>query len=306
MIDLIEGWGLPLDLALLVLAVISGMLLVLTLLFLVLWRLAAGRREWSRYDQAVADQTRAELELGLSDQKARMRVVRELNEVVLQQLGALVNQADGARIAADRDPALAGRAAGSIAETGRVIIGDMRRVVGIALEGEAAAEDKPQFEAIGELYAAMAEQGLVITVQESGESYGLRPGAELAIYRNIQDALDNSLKFGGSGTRVTVGFDWTPDGLRVRVEDDGRRNQARLAGVDPEVATKAARLLPQEEFAALIHHVTGPTLARMRERVEAFGGVFQASEQPGLGFSVVASYPSLKHHNGVHGVNLGR
>jgi hypothetical protein len=42
----------------------------------------------------------------------------------------------------------------------------------------------------------------------------------------------------------------------------------------------------------------------MRERVELFGGVFNAYPVPGVGFSVSAVFPALRYDNGIHGVNL--
>lgn len=298
------GWN-P-DVAVLVLASAGFVLLVAAVVFLVLWRRARNALAWHEYDEAIAQQDLTAMQLTLSDQRARMQVIRELDEVVILQHQQLIAQLEGAAVAAERDPDLAARANAQVTETIRATIGDMRRIVGIAMEGEAASDDKPQFEAIGRLWEEAAAKGLKITVRETGERYTLLPGAEIALYNVIKDALDNSLKHGGVGTEVAVDLEWTAEGFRVRIEDNGKRNQAMLAGADPDRTAQTMQSIITDEIASFVHVVSGPSLSRMRERVEAFGGVLQVSELPGVGFTVSATYPSLRFHNGVHGVNLAR
>ena len=55
---------------------------------------------------------------------------------------------------------------------------------------------------------------------------------------------------------------------------------------------------------ALTQAPVGRGITEMRERTELFGGVFTATTVPGVGFSISAIFPSLKYHNGVHGVKL--
>src|SRR5690554_7212861 len=86
------------------LAIASVVLLVLALVFLVLWLLAVrGRR---RESEMRADAERAELRLDLllAEQTARLRMVRELNEVAVNSLSGIARQADGARYAGGNDP----------------------------------------------------------------------------------------------------------------------------------------------------------------------------------------------------------
>jgi hypothetical protein len=88
------------------------------------------------------------------------------------------------------------------------------------------------------------------------------------------------------------------------VDDDGVRNELRRAGLDPNDATAHRPAEIDEDLTALTGIVSGAGITEMRERTELFGGVFTALAVPGVGFTVTASFPTLRYHNGVHGVNL--
>jgi len=158
---------------------------------------------------------------------------------------------------------------------------------------------------VRDLVKVMREAGLVIELVDSGDRFDLREGAELAIFRILQEALSNALKYGGEGTEVRVSFTWTGQGLQLLVDDDGVRAAARREGLDPnEVAQKRGYTL-DDDLNALTEVVSGPGITEMRERAELFGGLLKAYSVPGVGFSVSAVFPALKYDNGVHGVNLG-
>jgi signal transduction histidine kinase len=150
----------------------------------------------------------------------------------------------------------------------------------------------------------MRDAGLTVVFEESGPRYQLTGGADLAIYRILQEALANSLKHGGVGTEARVTFTWTDEGFQVRVDDDGARNEMRLSGLDPNEVSRNKAYDIDEDVNALTGVPSGAGISEMRERTELFGGVFTATTLPGVGFSIMASFPSLKFHNGIHGVNL--
>jgi signal transduction histidine kinase len=88
------------------------------------------------------------------------------------------------------------------------------------------------------------------------------PPAALAVYRIMQEALNNVAKHAGA-TRVEVTLTLRDDGLTLRVADDGR-------GFAPSGAP------------------AGRGLTGMRERAEAFGGTVAVQSQPQTGTAVVA------------------
>lgn len=278
--------------------------LAATIVFAVLW---LRSRRTARRHLAVrveAERDRIDLELSLAEQAGRMRIIRELHEVAIQSVTRIIAEADGAKYSGVSDPEAPVRAAAVIEETARETIANLRRVVTVLGEGEASVDYHPTLGDVDELYAVMRDAGLVIDVEESGEPFELKPGSELAIYRIVQESLANALTHGGVGTEVRVSIRWTDDGLQLLVDDDGTRAAARRAGLDPNEVAKQGGYTLEEDLDALTGIVTGAGLTEMRERTELFGGVFTAHRVAGVGFSVSSVFPSLRFHNGIHGVNL--
>jgi signal transduction histidine kinase len=280
--------------AVLILLVASAALLVLSLVLLVLCLRAARHRRRESAIRADAERAQLDLESLLAEQTARLRMVGELHEVALSAVKAIVKQADGARYAAASDPGAAVRSASTIAETARGTLDDLRRVTAIARHGEADAGPQPGIKTARELFRVMREAGLEIRFEETGERFPLGQGAELAIYRILQESLSNALKYGGAGTAVTVAFRWSDVGVRVLVDDDGIRAASRRDGQDPNAVSRAGGYTIDEDSAALTSAPVGPGITEMRERAELFGGVFHAETVPGVGFSVAVTFPALR------------
>ncbi len=281
------------------------LLLVLGLVLLVAWLRARGRARRTAFDRAAAERQRIDLELGLAEQTGRLRIIRELHEVSVHALSVIVSQADGARYAATADPSAAARAATVIAESARTTLGDLRRVMGLAREGEASAAPQPRLKSTRELFAVMRESGLEVVFEESGEPFDLQQGAELAIYRILQEALANALSYGGTGTEARVSFTWGAEGLHVKVDDDGIRASARREGLDPNDSSAVGYTI-DDDLRALTDEPSGRGIREMRARAELYGGILTASTVPGVGFSLSVVFPALRFHNGVHGVKLDR
>ncbi|MEO6943514.1 MAG: histidine kinase [Lacisediminihabitans sp.] len=286
------------------LAALSAVLLVLVVLFLVLWLRSARWRKNINFDRIDAEDEAADLEIALQQQLSRLRIVRELHEVAVHSVSVIISQADGARYTAATDPSAAARSAAAIAETARNTLADLRRVMTVVREGEADASPQPRLKSARELFKAMRDAGLVITFVESGSRFALQPGAEIAVYSILEEALSNALKYGGEGTEVRVSFAWTEEGLQLLVDDDGVRAEARRQGLDPNAVAQQRSYTFEEDLTALTGVVTGRGMTEMRERAELFGGIFNAYPVPGVGFSVSAVFPALLYDNGVHGVKL--
>ncbi|MFC5501815.1 sensor histidine kinase [Lysinimonas soli] len=288
----------------LALGIAAVVLLIVALVLLVLWRRArraeraalAGRVNWER--------ERIELELSLAEQTSRLRIIRELHELAVHSVSVIISQADGARYAATTDPDVATRSASAIAEAARSTLADLRRVMTVVRGGEADAAPQPSLSSARELFKVMRDAGLEVDFVESGTRLDLKHGAELAVYRILQEALSNALTHGGEGTNARVTFKWTEQGLEVLVDDDGIRAEAIRNGLDPNVEAQNRSYSQDDDLAALTQSPVGRGITEMRERTELFGGMFSATTVPGVGFSVSAIFPALKYHNGVHGVKL--
>ncbi|KQX07067.1 MULTISPECIES: sensor histidine kinase [unclassified Leifsonia] len=284
------------------LMVVCAVLAVLAVVLLVLWLSARARLRRVDRDWTSAERTRIGLELSLAEQTGRLGIVRDLQDVAVHAVGRLVSQAEGAKYTAESDPSSAVRAVTGVVDAGRTALGDMRRVLTVAREGESLSSPQPGLQSAQNLFRVMRDAGLVISFEESGERYELKPGAELAVYRILHAALANSLKHGGVGTEARVSFVWTEEGLQVTIDDDGIRAALRREGDEARTDTTSI----DDDLRALTETISGAGISQMRQRAELFGGVFSANSVPGVGFSVSAVFPALRFHNGVHGVELAR
>ncbi|MDQ1571525.1 MAG: hypothetical protein QOF79_2199 [Actinomycetota bacterium] len=282
----------------------SAILLVVALVFLVLWLIARFGNLRQRAVRKHAELDNVELRISLDEQTARLRIIRELHEVTINSVSLMISQADGAKYSGDQDPTAAVRAVAGIADAARSVRADMRRVMTVVREGEADVAPQPRLKSARELFRVMREAGLVVEFEETGDRFEMPHGAEVTVYRILQESLSNALKFGGDGTEARVTFTWAGESLQVRVDDDGVRATARRAGLDPNEVAQQRGYNIDDDVNALTEVLIGAGITEMRERTALFGGVFHANALPGVGFSVSAVFPDLKHHNGIHGVNL--
>ncbi|MET3768798.1 signal transduction histidine kinase [Marisediminicola sp. UYEF4] len=289
-----------------VVAALAAVLLATSLLLLVLLLRSAHNGRLLSGELDAADREIAKLETGIAERAARLRIVRELHEVAVGSISAILRQAEGSRYVVQTDPTSASRSAGQIADLAAGALTDLRRIVTIAGESETPTAAQPSIAAAAELIATMTGAGLTIGFTESGEKFELQQGADVAIYRILEESLANALTYGGTGTDVRVSFTWTAEGLQVLVDDDGVQAAARRDGLDPNELAQQRSYTFQDDLNALTEVVEGEGLTEMRQRTVAYRGVFNAYAVPGVGFSVQAIFPALRYDNGVHGVNLAR
>lgn len=268
--------------------------------------------------EAMRDRTvRLEIERDQQAQIAtaaeRSRIAREMHDIVAHSLSVVIAQADGGRYAAANDPASAQRALGTIAETGRAALADMRRLLGILREeqpsgtvplglvapgvtppvapgagtaaaalsatgpsadGTAPLRPQPDATDISGLVDQARADGLKVSFARVGAERRLPPGVGLTLFRVCQESLTNVRKHAGPGPKVTVLVRWGDDEVELRIDDDGRG----LAAAGPADADDPA---PAAGFGLL----------GMRERAEMFGGTLTAGPRGGGGFSVAFVVP---------------
>lgn len=285
---------------------LSNLLVVLVLVLLALWLVTLFRARRVVFDRTAAERMRIDLQLSLAEQAGRLGIIRELQDVAVLSVARLITHAEGARYTAESDPSSAVRAATALVDDGRVALADMRRVLTIVREGESVATAQPGLQSTSDLFRVMRDAGVGVVIAESGERFPLKPGAELAIFRILQSALANSLTHGGPGTEARVTFTWTQDGLQLLIADDGIRSAARRDSADAADFQSRTSYTIEDDLKALSANVSGAGITQMRERTEMFGGIFNAGTVPGIGFTVTAIFPSLRFHNGIHGIDLAR
>lgn len=151
------------------------------------------------------------------DQQARLaaaaertRIARELHDVVAHNVSVIIVQADGASYAIDSDPEQAREAMRAISSTGRQALAEMRRMVGV-LRADGVPEEyapQPSLSQLDDLVTQVRSSGLPVDFRVIGSRRELPEGEQLTVYRIVQEALTNSLKHGGPGTRATVEMEY--------------------------------------------------------------------------------------------------
>lgn len=197
----------------------------------------------------------------------RERIAREMHDIVAHSLSVMTALADGARLTARTDPHEAQSAMNDVAETGREALAEMRRVLGVLREGGRTAERAPQpgVAQLDDLLGQVRSAGLAARLTVTGEPVALSGGAELAVYRLVQEALTNTLKHAPAASGAEVRLTYAPDGLEVEIVDDG----------GPGAAARP----------------DGHGIAGMRERAAVYGAALEAGPRPGGGWRIHTRLP---------------
>jgi signal transduction histidine kinase len=196
----------------------------------------------------------------------RVRIARELHDVVAHAISVIVVQARGGRRSLTTQPEEAREAFDSIEASGREALAEMRRLLGMLRQDdeELALVPQPSLRYLDALVAQVKEAGLPVELSVEGEPAALPPGVDLSAYRIVQEALTNALKHAGPATAQVV-VRYGAEHLEVDVTDTGRR--------------------PAADDGA------GHGLLGMRERVTLFGGELEAGHRREGGFAVRARLP---------------
>lgn len=241
---------------------------ILPNLIAVLIGINVGNRK--RYVEAVVARAR---QLAVErDQRAKLavasersRISREMHDIVAHSLSVMIALSDGASRAVEQAPGEAADAMRSSASTGRQALTEMRRALGVLRDSQGAElASQPNANDLPALIAGFEDAGLNVaahvSVQVADEGLGL------AVYRIVQEALTNALRYAGIGARAEVRVSTAADTLHVMVRDYGT---------------------PQGMPAPPTGQGSGQGLIGLRERVRAFGGVLNSQPAPDRGGWIV-------------------
>jgi signal transduction histidine kinase len=200
----------------------------------------------------------------------RLRIARELHDMVAHSIGIVTIQAGAAKRCIQTQPALAAQALDVIETTSRETLTGLRHML-VALRKAENDRDgiapTPGLDDLEALAANAAQAGVAVRVRFDGERRALPPEVDLSVYRIVQESVTNVVRHAGTRQcRVAIAF--RADELVIEVLDDGR-------GVP---------VAP--------HPSGGFGLAGMRERVSLLRGSFDAGPRPEGGFRVEARIPA--------------
>jgi signal transduction histidine kinase len=225
-------------------------------------RQAQARAELVRA-QAAAQATMAE----------RLRIARELHDIVAHSIGVIAIQAGSGRSVCDASPAEGRDALAAIEATSRETLSGLRRMMtGLrqaehgcrgAGPGQAPLGPAPGLADIARLAALTLDAGVQAEVEWLGRREPLPADVDLSAFRIIQEAVTNVVRHAGTD-RCLVWIDQQDGYLSIEVTDSGRGGSTTGTG----------------------YGITG-----MRERAALLGGDFSAGPRPGGGFRVAARLP---------------
>ncbi len=197
----------------------------------------------------------------------RSRIARELHDVIGHSISVMGVQAGAVRRVLRPEQEREREMLMAVEQTGREAVAEMRRLIGLLrTEEDGIAAPSPSLTRVERLAADMRAAGLAVELHVNGDLSSLPPGADLAGYRIVQEALTNALKHAPD---AHVSADIRADGrdLCIEVLDDGQGHPATSNG-----------------------HV-GHGLLGIRERVSLYGGELTAGPRPEGGFGVRARIP---------------
>ncbi|WP_326706754.1 sensor histidine kinase [Streptomyces cyaneofuscatus] len=212
--------------------------------------------------------TYAEEEAVLRATEERLRIARELHDVVGHSMSLIHIQASAALRRLEKDPARAAEALTIIKVGSREGLRELRGALGVLRQVDEEAPTAPAagLELLDELVASATLTDMTVTVERTGANGPLPPTIDLAAYRIIQESLTNAAKH-SHARHVVVRLHRGEDHLRLSIEDDGR-------GARPGTSRAG-----------------GSGIAGMTERARALGGTLTAAPRSEGGFAVRAALP---------------
>ncbi|WP_406105387.1 sensor histidine kinase [Micromonospora globbae] len=195
----------------------------------------------------------------------RLRVARELHDIVSHGVSVMVLQAAAAQAVLDSDAVRARGSLDAVQDVGREVVTELRRLLVVLRGAEPAPEALPSLRRLEPLATGVRLAGGQVDVAVTGDLDAIPAAADVSGYRILQEALTNAARH-APGAAVRVSIEVAADALRLRVTDDGTGAARRSAG-------------------------TGHGLTGIRERVELFGGTVTAGPRPQGGFEVRVELP---------------
>lgn len=196
----------------------------------------------------------------------RLRIARDVHDVVAHAIASINVQAGVGEHVAHRDPDGAVGALSQIRKASRTALDDLRAVLGMIRddEGDRAPDTAAGLDDLDRLVALARDAGLEVEVAVSGDRGALPRHVEQAAYRIVQESVTNAVKHAGDA-HLWIAIAYQPERVDICVENDG-----------------AGPVAPVTE---------GHGMRGLRERAADVGGIVEAGPRDGGGFAVHAQLP---------------
>lgn len=233
-----------------------------------------GDRSWQAAQQRAALEERThdlerEREVTAAQAVAldRVRIARELHDVVAHHVSVMGVQAGAARLVIDHDTTRAKDILTGIEGSARDAIGELRQLLETLRTPGGETTDAGStvgLDDVGALVESSVEAGLPTTYQVIGEAAPVPPLVAVNLYRIVQESLTNARRHAGPGATADVRVRYDDEGVEVEIVNSGRRVSALRPGLGQ---------------------------LGMRERAVASGGTIEVAPRPQGGVRVRARVP---------------
>jgi signal transduction histidine kinase len=199
----------------------------------------------------------------------RLRIARELHDVVAHTMATINVQAGVAGHVIDSQPEQAAQALEAIKQASKEGLRELRAILNVLRQADEHEDTAPapRLAQLGGLIEGTERAGLPTTLTVHGDPRPVSSTVEVAAYRIVQESLTNALRHAGASA-ATVTLSYGDPDLRLEIIDDGR-------GVNADPTSSGG----------------GHGIAGMRERATAARGTLEAGPRPGGGFRVCARLP---------------
>jgi signal transduction histidine kinase len=230
----------------------------------------ANRRAYAR---SLRGQAEREARRRIDEE--RLRIARELHDVVAHTMATITVQAAAASQLLTSSPERAAEALAAIRACSKDGLRELRAILDVLRNADEPSDPTapvPGLARLDALAERVRQAGVPVTLMVGGEPRPLPAVTDVSAFRIIQEALTNTVRHAGPAT-VTVTVTYGAEDLRIEVRDDGTGGAARDGA-----AVRAA----------------GHGLRGMRERAAAAGGTIQVGPAEEGGFRVAACLPCAR------------
>jgi len=240
--------------------------------------LAVAEMVRARHERVVNARQLREEEARRRVSDERLRIARELHDVVAHNISLINVQAATTLHLMNGDEAPAREALAAIKTVSQETLVELRSVLGVLrhVDESAPRGPAPTLRRLDELIDRTTAAGLTVEVDVRGVQRELPVHVDLAAYRIVQEALTNVARH-STANAATVTITFGPDDLVVQIDDEGR----------PATGTSSSSALSVSSASP----VPGNGITGMIERATALGGNVQAAPRAGGGFRVRAWLP---------------
>ncbi|MDX6741319.1 sensor histidine kinase [Actinocorallia sp. A-T 12471] len=222
------------------------------------WSAGASLRQSRLHARELAERSAAEAVAA-----ERLRIARDLHDMVAHSIGVIAIQAGVGGRVIDTQPAEARNALAAIEETSRETLAGLRRMLGALRRADQDDAPTPGLAGLDRLISTTGAAGVRVELRRTGERRTLPAEVDLAAFRIVQEAVANVVRHARTD-RCEVALDYGRDELVVAIADEGEGPSGDGAGYG---------------------------LLGMRERAGLLGGDLTAGPGPDGGFRVSARLP---------------